>query len=351
MTPAPHVAILGSGPAGLAIASCLQDLRVSFTLLERGDRIAAGIRKIDPRVEVLSPLRLSRIPGMQKRDTDPSYVNFGEYVERIDRMCEQLALEARTGTEVQRVCVGPKGFEIECSDGSNSNATHVVNATGITSHPVLPEAFEPERATYRWLHSLDVRAEDLRESRRLLIVGGGQSAAECIEEWLELPASSRGCWLSLRSGLRSAPRRILGIDVHYLIWPFEFLDARFTPLDPLRFRDPMLGSAAKRAIRDGRIESIGEIEDFGGNALTTREGQRVEPDLVVFATGFRYAMDHLGELLEFDARGWPRVHRCESRETPGLYLLGMRHSCTLASAYLRGIARDARSIARRIAAV
>jgi hypothetical protein len=93
---------------------------------------------------------------------------------------------------------------------------------------------------------------------------------------------------------------------------------------------------------------VREIRDFAGPAPVTVDGQRLEPDLVVFATGFEYALDHVRHLVTTGARG-PRLRDCESADTPGLYFLGFRQCRTFASAYLRGIARDARAVAARIA--
>jgi hypothetical protein len=69
----------------------------------------------------------------------------------------------------------------------------------------------------------------------------------------------------------------------------------------------------------------------------------------VFATGFRYEMQHLDGLLECDPDGRPIIRNCESTRAKGLYVLGYRFGRTFASPYLRGIARDAEYVASRIA--
>jgi hypothetical protein len=133
---------------------------------------------------------------------------------------------------------------------------------------------------------------------------------------------------------------MLGIDVHYLAWPLEFLPPRWLGLDPATFREPVLGLTVPRALRAGVIARVPEIQDYTSPEL--------EPDLVVFATGFEYALEHVRDVIGSGAR-WPRVRKCESAVAAGLYFLGLRHCRTLGSAYLRGIARDARAVAARIA--
>lgn len=336
----PHVAILGAGPAGLAAAVCLQRLGVSFMVLERGTAPAAGLRRIDPEMEILSPTRLSLVPGMRRHASDPRYLTFPAYIERLERLSAEYRIAVRTGAEVTRVSRSDHGFSVFLRDGTALDCTHVISAMGIVSFPRLPARFDSTAARYHWLHSIDFRTRHLAEARRLLVVGGGQSAAEVLERWLTHRQAGDRAWLSVRSRPRTLPHWVLGIDVHYFAWPVEFLSPRRLGLDPATFREPVLGLTVPRALRTGVVGREPEIGDYARIPL--------EPDLVVFATGFEYALEHVRDLMGAGAR-WPRVRGCESVDSPGLYFLGLRHCRTLASAYLRGIARDARAVAARIA--
>jgi len=335
-----HVVILGAGPAGLATALCLQRRGISYTVLERGAATAAGLRRIDPEMEILSPTRLSLLPGMRRHAADPPYLTFPAYIEKLERLSSEHRIAVRTGAEVTRVTRAGQGFSVLLRDGTALDCTHVVSATGIISFPRLPPRFDAAAARYRWLHSIDVRTSHLVVARRLLVVGGGQSAAEVFERWLAHRQEGDRAWLSVRAHTRTLPHWVLGIDVHYLAWPLEFLPPRWLGLDPATFREPVLGLTVPRALRSGVIARVPEIRDYTSSDL--------EPDLVVFATGFEYALDHVRDLIGSGVR-WPPVRHCESADFPGLYFLGLRHCRTLGSAYLRGIARDARAVAARIA--
>jgi hypothetical protein len=91
------------------------------------------------------------------------------------------------------------------------------------------------------------------------------------------------------------------------------------------------------------------VKSYQDDAVTFVNGERLRPDLVIFSTGFRYAAEHIARLVDNDPDGRPLVKNCESTRTRGLYLLGFRFGRTFASPYLRGIARDAEYVARRIA--
>jgi hypothetical protein len=117
----------------------------------------------------------------------------------------------------------------------------------------------------------------------------------------------------------------------------------------------MFGRAVPKAIRAGKIERVPAVAAYEAGAVRLESAEAggapraLEPDLLVFATGFVHKTGHLGDLVERDRDGWPRARRCESTRTPRLYLLGTRFVRTLASPYIRGIARDAAFVARRIA--
>jgi len=309
-------------------------------VLERGPALAAGLRRIDPEMEILSPTRLSLVPGMRRLAADPPYLTFPAYIDKLEQLSAEYRVAVRTGAEVIRVSRSHHGFSVFLRDGTALDCTHVISAMGIVSFPRLPSRFDSTVSRYHWLHSIDFRTSHLAEARRLLVVGGGQSAVEVLERWLTHRQEGDRAWLSVRSPTRTLPHRVFGIDVHYVAWPFEFLRPRLLGLDPATFREPVLGLTVSRALRSGVIGRVPEIGDYTHGPL--------EPDLIVFATGFDYALEHVGDLIGGGAR-WPRVRECESVDSPGLYFLGLRHCRTLASAYLRGIARDARAVATRIA--
>jgi len=350
-----HVVIIGAGPAGLAAAFCLAQRKISYTLLERGVSAVAALRQADPDMALLSPSRLSRLPAMPSSAKEPVYLSFRDFVNKLERYCEQHAIQIMANSEVINVSRNNlQGFVVHYRDQRGAtqtvNGSHVINATGIVSAPQFPKNFNPGACAFRWKHSLDVRAADLMSARRLVVVGGGSSAAEVLDRWLEVRPPEARAWLLLRSPLLAIVNPILGlVDVHYLVWLIEHLPTLLLGWRVGRLPEPMNGRLVLPAIKQGLISRLKAEASYEGNAIIISESQRLEPDFVVFATGFRYTTAHLGDLIEHDPDGRPRVCCCESTRTPGLYLLGFRFGRTFASPYIRGIARDAPYVARKIA--
>ena len=146
-----------------------------------------------------------------------------------------------------------------------------------------------------------------------------------------------------------APKRVAGIDVHYLIWLPEHVSARVPGLRRALRREPAIGTALRGALRDGVVTRVPGVVSVHGASVELAGGVRLSPDLIVFATGFAYGTAHLAGLIDCDERGVPYLRACESPRAPGLFVVGARFARDLASPFLRGISRDARYVAARIA--
>jgi putative flavoprotein involved in K+ transport len=342
-----HVVIIGAGPAGLAAASGLARRGVAYTLLERGAEPAAALRTVDPDMALFSPARLSRLRDMTF-DAGARYPTFRQLVAALDRFRAQRDLVVTTGQQVVGVDRSGDRFVVRTQAGASFDATHVINASGIASFPQFPPDVDRNALGIRSMHSIDVRCEHVEAARRLLVVGAGASAADVLGHWRAVRKPGDRAWIAARSKIRALPSSLLGIDTHWWVWLFEHLPGR--PFGPwLSPKDAMWGKHILRAIRGGEIEPVG-IARYAPGAVELADGSRIEPDLVVFATGFAHDTRHLGDGVARDATGWPIARRCESVCTPGLYVLGSRFARSLASSFLRGIGRDAEYVARRIAA-
>jgi cation diffusion facilitator CzcD-associated flavoprotein CzcO len=302
-------------------------------------------------MRLLSPKGLSLMPDMKPEPQAPTYLPFSVLVHELERYQQQYQLKVNFDCTVLAIRKEAGGYSVlyRAGDGEQHElrATHVINATGIISQPRLPDNFHFDAC--RWKHSIDVRAEDLAAARKLLVVGGGASAAEVLENWLRVRREDDRAWLSLRSKLVAIPHWIFGIDVHYFSWLPEHIPTGLFGWRAGRLTEPMTGREVVRAIRKGLIKRVPAVSSYKNGAVEFANGERMEPDLIVFATGFTYAVEHLKEVVNLDPDGRPLVKNCESTRTPGVFLLGYRFGRTFASPYLRGIARDAEYVAERIA--
>ena len=101
-----------------------------------------------------------------------------------------------------------------------------------------------------------------------------------------------------------------------------------------------------QAIRDRRIEIVGAVESLDESGVTLAGGNRIDPDAVVAATGYRPGLEPLvGHLGVLNERGAP--HAPQGQEAaPGLRFVGYRPL----PAHIGHMGREAKRAAREIAA-
>lgn len=183
--PTCQVAIVGAGPYGLAAAAHLRsanvDLRVFGRAMDFWDRqMPAGmlLRSYWDGSHISDPQGNStldeyqralgvQLPRPVRRD---DFVNYGQWFQR--RVLPDL--DAR---RVKRIDATSKCFRMTLEDGESISAQRVVVATGIASFARRPCVFNgvsPELAS----HSSEHRDFGRFAGRRVVVVGGGQSALE-----------------------------------------------------------------------------------------------------------------------------------------------------------------------------
>ena len=99
------------------------------------------------------------------------------------------------------------------------------------------------------------------------------------------------------------------------------------------------------AIRDGSIEVVATVDGFDDGAVRLVDGRRLDPDVLVCATGYRQGLEPLvGHLGVLDDRGVPRI-RVDSPAAPGLWFIGF----SARPALIRFVGKQSRRVVKKIA--
>jgi len=347
------VAIIGAGPSGLSAAVCLQRRNIPLTLFERGAQLFFAWRRIDPDVCLLSPTCMTLLPGMESLPGDRAYQTFRSFTEKLEDYARRNEIMVKTLTRVICVSQNNGAFQVAYEDGKGASHsldfTHVVNATGLLSFPVLPVNFSSQDCKIPWKHSLDVRENDLKSARQLLVVGARISAGEIIDRWMQSKAPGAHAWVSAKSRNIHIRPTMLGVNLHYVSWLPEHVPSQWFGRSLGIYQEPMISKYFSSGLRSGNIERVPGVRCLNPASVTLENDEEISPDFIVFATGYDYSLDHLKGLFDFDLAGNPRICCCESLKVKNVYLLGYRFGRTFASPYIRGIGRDAEFIAQTIA--
>jgi len=365
--------VIGAGPGGLAAAAALRREGVRSVVLERAGAVGASWRGHYQRLHLHTVRWLSGLPGLPIPRREGAWVSRQGFVGYLEAYARHHRLQVRTGTEVRALSRAGPLWRVETT-GGDLPAAAVVVATGHNRLPVLPRWPGAELFPGRLLHSSAYRSGEDFAGRDVLVVGAGNSGAEIAVDLCERGAAR--VRLSVRTAPNVVRRTIAGVIPAQLVslalarLPLPVADAlarataRLTVGDLTRhglpvpergiytqmIRDgqiPILDVGLVEALRAGRVEVVPALEGFDGAAVLLRGGGRIEPEVVIAATGFRPGLEGLlGGLGVLGEDGRPLVHGgATAPQAPRLYLLGFTNPPT---GNLLAIARDARRIARAV---
>jgi cation diffusion facilitator CzcD-associated flavoprotein CzcO len=345
-----RVVIVGAGPAGIGSALALKDAGLRPLVIDRAEEAGSSWRGRYDRLRLNTCRPFSHLPNRSWPKGTPMFPTRDQLVEHIDRHAHEEGIELKLGTTVERIDRDAGGgWVVETSDGSIP-AAQVIVATGYENVPFIPDWQGREGFTGELIHSAEYRNPKPFEGRSALVVGPGCSGMEIAYDLATGGATT--VWLSARTPpnilLRQGPGPIPGdmIGVALLRAPVRFGDAfaRFgrrmdlgdlteyglpVPEEGVFSRLHRLGVAPAivdreviDAIKDGRIEVVRGVQSIYGSTVVLVDGERIEPEAVICATGYRPGLESLvGHLGVLDKRGMPSAVG-EQPAAPGLRFLG-----------------------------
>ncbi|MCX5102559.1 NAD(P)/FAD-dependent oxidoreductase [Streptomyces sp. NBC_00264] len=369
------VYVIGGGPGGLAAAAALRELGVRAVVLEKSGNVGASWRRHYDRLHLHTTRRRSALPGLAMPRRFGRWVSRDDVVRYLDKYAEHHELEVVTGVEVSRIDRAPDGrsWQLTATGGRVLTGRAVVVATGFNHTPRIPDWPGRDTFTGDLVHACDYRNPAPYAGKDVLVVGIGNTGAELAVDLVEGGAARvriavRTVPHIVRRSTAGWPAQLTGILVRRL--PVRLVDragrlmARIAVPDLAaqglprpdtglysRVKDgaiPVQDVGLIDAVKRGRVVPVAAVESFDGDAVVLAGGDRITPDTVIAATGYRRSLEGLvGHLGVLDARGRPVVHGARTpKQAPGLYFTGFTNPI---SGMLRELALDARKIAKKAA--
>lgn len=337
--------VIGAGQAGLAVGYHLAQQGRDFTILDAAAEPAAAWRERWDSLTLFTPARYDSLPGLPFPGDPAHYPTRDEVVDYLVTYVERFGLPVELGRRVTRVAPAGDGWTVEAGERTMT-ARNVVVATGPFQVPRLPvdlaERLDP---AVQQLHSAEYRRPAEVAGYRVLVVGGGNTGYQIAEE---LAADGREVHLAIGGKQLALPTHVLGREIFTVL---ERLGAMRKTADSrlgrrLKGRESLVGYGPKVARREG-IALHGRAVGADGTTVTFADGAGIQPDAVVWATGF--TRDHRFVDAPVFAGG-DVVQQRGVTEAPGLYFVGLPWMHTRGSALLGWVKDDAEHVAAHIAA-
>jgi cation diffusion facilitator CzcD-associated flavoprotein CzcO len=328
------VVVIGAGQAGLSAAYHLQRRGFvasgsdgdgalgTYVVLDGEDGPGGAWRHRWRSLRMATVNGISELPGMPTPDVDPCEPSsdfitryFADYEDDLELAIARPVRVSR----VEREDEDPRGRLRVRSSAGEWSARAVVNATGTWTKPFWPIYPGQETFAGRQLHVADYVAAEELEGQHVAVVGGGISAVQLLEEISRVTTTS---WFTRREPVwREAP-----FDAragHDAVARVEDRVARGLPPQSVvsvtgLIWTPSLREAAARGALDRR-PMFTEIVPEGVRLV---DGTLLPVDVILWATGFRAALDHLAPLKLRGHGGGIRMEGTGVADEPRVHLVG-----------------------------
>ena len=340
------VLVVGAGQAGLGTAYWLTrepGLRVLVV-----DRAPVGQSWLDrwDSLVLFTPRRFSGLPGLSFPTGPTRCPDRTEMATYLQSYAAHHRLPVRTGVDVRRVSRDGDGFVARTSRGT-VRARHVVVATGPFHRRNVPDAADGLAPDVCQLHSYDYCSPADLPTGDVLVVGGGNSAAQLA---VELAATRRVTVAAPRPPWY-LPQSLLGVDLYWWSYLTGTLNAdrdSRTARYVRRRGDAIVGTQLRDLDRAGEVRVLtSRVTSAKGRTVHLADGTALSVTSVLWCTGFRPETCWLDVSGAVDASGEP-LHAAGASPVPGLHWMGLPWQTRLNSSIIDGVDRDARAIAERV---
>ncbi|WP_093762572.1 NAD(P)-binding domain-containing protein [Streptomyces sp. BpilaLS-43] len=341
------VVVIGAGQAGLSAAYHLRragsEPDRDFVVLDHAPRPGGAWQFRWPSLTYGKVHGMHSLPGMELTDADdsrPSSEVIGAYFAAYER---RFGLRVHRPVEVSAVREGEGGrLLVETLDGAYAPRA-LINATGTWDRPFWPRYPGQETFRGRQLHTADYPGPEEFAGLRVVVVGGGASGTQHLMEIAEVAAATY--WVTRRPpvfhegpfGQEQGRAAVAMVE--------ERVRRGLPPQSVVSVTGLPLNDTVRRAREQGVLDRLPMFERITKDGVAWADGRTAEADVILWATGFRPAVDHLAPLRLREPGGGIRVEDTRAVRDPRVHLVGYGPSASTIGANRAGRAA-VRSVGR-----
>ncbi|MET9322256.1 FAD-dependent oxidoreductase [Streptomyces sp. NPDC003038] len=328
------VVVVGAGQAGLSSAYHLTRAGLAHVVLDHAPLPGGAWQFRWPSLTYGKVHGMHSLPGMELTGADPLRPSSEVIADYFDAYEHRFGLRVRRPVHVTAVRDGVDGrLRVESSAGSWS-ARALINATGTWDRPFWPRYPGQETFRGRQLHTANYPGPQEFAGARVIVVGGGTSAVQHLLEIAEVAAETT--WVTrrppaFRDGTFSEAE---GREAVALV--DERVRRGLPPQSVVSVTGLPLNEAVRAGLDSGVLERRQMFDLITTTGAAWADGQRVDADVILWATGFRAAVDHLAPLRLREPGGGIRVEGTRAARDERIHLVGYGPSASTIGANRAG---------------
>jgi hypothetical protein len=348
-----RVCVIGAGPSGITAAKNLLQAGIeNIVVYEKNDQVG-GNWLYSPRLShssvfetthIISSKTMSEYLDYPMPADYPDYPSHKQLLAYFQGYARHFGVEPyiRFNCEVTYAEKQPdETWQVTLADGAVEQFDYLIVCNGHHWDPRMPEY--PGQFAGEFLHSHDFKTAAPFKDKRVLVIGGGNSACDIAVETSRVSSFTA---ISMRRGYYIVPKFFMGkpTDVFFAssaFWPRTLRRLLGRVLLMLTVGDlaqyglqrptgspldihPTLNSELLYFIRHGKIHPRRDIQRFDGKNVHFVDGRVEEYDVVIAATGFKISFPFFDRsLVDFSDGDVPLFLRMFHPDHPSLIFIGL----------------------------
>ena len=351
------VAVIGAGPSGITAIKNFADQGFEVTAFERCEGVGGNWRFNDPSghssvfetTHIISSKYTSYYEDYPFPEGTSDYPSHKELLSYFNGYAQKFNLLPliKFGTEVlscqqsinntwqirwKQIATGKES--VDSYDG-------LVVCNGHHHEPRYPNY--PGEFTGEYIHSHDYKKASPFKDKKVLVIGGGNSACDVAVETARVSKSTAISW---RRGYYLIPKFMFGLTTYiyakqsrwlpkFIRYPLmrltlEWIQGKNQDIglpkveNDVMATHPTVNSELYDAIRHGKVKPFGDIMNFDGKTVHFKDGISQDFDVVIACTGFRIKHKFFDKaLINFESGPVPLLHKMIPEKIKNLYFIGL----------------------------
>jgi hypothetical protein len=298
--------IIGAGFCGLGVAGAFTRHNIPFDVLEADNALGGNwYHGVYETVHIISSRKTTEYSDYPMPADYPDFPSAAQMLAYLNAYADHWGLREhiQLGTAVSRVAPHGDQWAVTLANGEQRIYGGVVVANGHhwdKRMPSYPGTFAGEL-----LHSKDYKSPEQLRGKRVLVIGGGNSACDIAVEAARFALSSH---ISLRRGYWFMPKTMFGrptaefINPRLPLWAQRLFLRTVIRVIVGRYEDyglqhpdhkifehhPTINTELLHGLKHGRITAHPDVARYDDETVQFVDGQRLPFDLVICATGYYY---------------------------------------------------------------